>query len=74
MALRGNDNEPRPFAPRTIAPRVRAGEPVSARAQNKIVDAVNELIAPVGPPRQRKPSASRAPTGIEAATRVFFCS
>jgi hypothetical protein len=54
--------------------RVSAGQAVSAAHTNRIVDAVNTLANAVGPPRQRKPSASRAPTGIEAATRVFFCS
>jgi hypothetical protein len=61
-------------APRSPLLKVSPREPISAAFQNQIVQAVNDLRDPVGPPRQRKPSVSRAPTGIEAAPRVFFCS
>jgi hypothetical protein len=69
-----NDNAPLINIPTRQPNRVRAGQAISAANTNATIDVARALSGAAGPPRQRKPSASRAPTGIEASTRVFFCS
>jgi hypothetical protein len=68
------DNTPNPNATTVAIKRVAAGQPVSARHTNSIVDAVNALGNLVGPGRQVKRKPVVDATGVEATTRVFFCS
>lgn len=68
------DNTPEPNVPIAPVRRVRAGDPISASHTNKVVDAVNTLQNVVGPARQVRRARRADPAGIEATTRIFFCS
>lgn len=67
-------NRPNPNAPRVRIDRVRAGQPISARHTNRVVDAANTILNVVGPARQVRAERRADPAGIEATTRIFFCS
>ena len=60
--------------PRVGIKPVAPGDRITAARENQIIEAVNELRLGIGPGKQvpRKPAVDA--TGVEATTRVFFCS